>query len=283
MKKGGLFKTNWAYLLWLCFYLFVSWLILGASLQSLYITLILYVISITIALTIGEYILRFIEGLRRIATKEEKEYLLEIFEEVYEEAKEVNSNLNDNIELFISDKMYINAYAMGRKTVVLTKGAIATFSRDELKGVLGHELGHLGNGDTKALLLNIIGNGIFTILVIMLRFAMFIFTLIVGIADGSGIVALIMQFVQFILNIALIVLLGIGNVIMALNSRYNEYQADKFAFNIGVGAELIEALKILEKVSITGDISLLERLQASHPHLAYRIAKLEEMEELQAM
>jgi len=279
VKKGGFFKTNWAYLTWLAFYLFVSWLVLGSDLQSLWITVLLYAVSISIALTGGEYILRYIQGLRRLMTREEHETLGEIFKEVYQEAKEKYNGLNSEIELFISDKMIVNAFAMGRKTIVLTKGAITTFSRDELKGILAHEFGHHANGDTKALLLNTVGNGIFTLLVIAFRIFMFFATLIMNAFDESGIMNMIMKFFRWVFDVMILILLGLGDILLALNSRKSEFWADRFASDVGFNAELIDALKILEKITTPSDVSLLERLQASHPHLAERVARLEGMQE----
>lgn len=278
-KKGGLFKTNWAYLAWLFFYMFISWIVLGANWLAFGITCGVYAVSVTVALTIGEYILRYIQGLRRVMTRDEKEYLLDIFQEVYGEAKEKYHRLSSGIELFLSDKMLVNAYAMGRKSIILTKGAIQTFSREELKGVLAHEFGHLANGDTKALLLNLVGNGFFTLMTIAARIFMFFATLIMNAFDETGIFNMIMKFFRWVFDMIILILLGLGNVLLSLNSRNSEFMADKFASDIGFNKELVDLLKILMEISMPGDISLLERLQASHPHTAERIARLEGMQE----
>ncbi len=166
---------NYVYIIWIVLYFTIAWYLLGADWNSFILVFFLYGISILIALSpVGEALLRFIEKVRPIRTKEEKEYLLPIFEEVYENAKEKDEKLNDNIKLYIIDNMYVNAFSIGRKTIAVTMGATQTFTQDELKGIIAHEFGHLSNGDTKALLLSTIGNGIFTILIFIIKIILLI-------------------------------------------------------------------------------------------------------------
>ena len=280
MKKGGFFKSNWPYLLWVVIYIFLSWLIFGATKESFFIVVIAYAVSILVALSpLGESLLRLIEGARRLKTSEEINYLQPIFNEVYQSAKENNPKLSGNIELFLTDKMYVNAFACGKNTVALTKGAINTFSADELKGVIAHELGHIANGDTKALLLNVVGNGIFTIIIVVIKIFMLIMHIISDAIESMAAISLCIMILTFILDIGLMIFMLIGQIVLSLNSRYSEYLADNFAYQIGFSDELIKALYILQKITMPGNVTLLERLKASHPHLADRIAKLEKAQE----
>jgi len=54
-------------------------------------------------------------------------------------------------EIYIQDKKEINAFATGRKPedgkICVTKGAIKKLNKDELEGVLAHELAHIKNHD----------------------------------------------------------------------------------------------------------------------------------------
>jgi len=54
-------------------------------------------------------------------------------------------------ELYIQDKQEINAFATGRKPedgkVCVTEGALKKLEKDELEGVLAHELAHIKNHD----------------------------------------------------------------------------------------------------------------------------------------
>lgn len=273
-----LFKNlakNFIYVVWVVVYFSLAWSILGADWDSFRLVFFLYGISILIALSpVGEVLLRFIEKVRPISTREEKEYLLPIFEEVYENAKQKDTKLNKNIKLYIIDNMYVNAFAIGRKTIAVTMGAIQTFSKDELKGVIAHEFGHLSNGDTKALLLSTIGNGIFTILIFILRIIMLITEVIFSLTripflDVFAVLA------RFIFDIGVILFSYISQIILSVNSRKNELWADRFAFDIGYGEELIDSLYILQKISLPHNLKLLDRLRASHPNTAKRIKQLE--------
>jgi len=276
--------SNFLYIIWFAIYFTLAWAILGANRYSFIIVSILYGASITVALSpIGEVILRYSEGCREPATEEECNYLIPIFEEVYENAKEYNPQLNDDIQLYIMDAMYVNAFAMGRKTVAVTRGAIETFTEDELRGVLAHELGHITYGHTKALLLSVIGNFFFSMIVWVFRLVLHIVQFISNMVAGLNVVGLVFAFITFItriyVDILVFVFIYLSQVILALNSRSNELQADGFAFEVGYGRELISGLYLLQKITMNTQLSLSERIRASHPHLADRIRALEILED----
>lgn len=279
------FKSNWVYLLWFVVYFFIAWVLLGATSGSFIFVAIFYAISISIALSsFGEWLLRAFENVRGLETAEEREYLEPIFEEVYANAKEENPKLNDDIQLHIIDAMYVNAFAIGRKTIAVTTGAVETFTEEELKGVIAHEFGHITYGHTKALLLSIIGNMLFSLLVLIVRFSVFICEFLATIFTRTSMSVAITSLLVFIskatLNISIMLFMYLGQVILSLNSRYNEYEADEFAFKIGFGEELISALYLLKKISGTQKASIRERMTSSHPHIASRISTLENMEEV---
>ena len=278
MKKG-FFTSNWVYILWFLVYFTLAWLMCGASAESFLILLFAYGISIGIALSpIGEWILQRIEGIRKPLTMEESQYLYSLFNEVYNEALEKNPRLSGDIQLYISDTMMINAFAIGRNTIAITTGAMQTLTPDQLKGIMAHEIGHLSYGHTKALLLNVVGNGIFTLFVIFFRLVLAILQTISEIFNG-GIFYLIFTITKALLNVANTIIIYLGQIILALNSRSNEYLADEFALKIGYGEELISALYLLQRISMNYRPTLSERLKSSHPHIAKRIERLESMME----
>lgn len=275
MKTGGFFKSNWTYFLWAIFYIIIATVLLGCSIESFILTTCLYAISITIALSpLGEILLKYIEGARPIITKEEKEYLEPIWKEVKQNAIKENHSLA-NVELFIIDAMFVNAFAMGSQTITITRGMIDILTDEQLKGVLGHELGHIANGDTKALLLNVVGNGIFSIAVVCIRLILIVIEALAEMVDKTGTSKLLISFMNFTLNVCTFLFLQIGQIILALNSRKNEYFADEFSFRLGYGEQLIEVLYILQRMDMGGKLSLINRLKASHPYLPERISRLE--------
>lgn len=285
-SNGGFFKSNWAYLIWFCFYfLFACYIVCGFTENvwlGIIITALIYGACVGLALSpVGEFILRLMENARPIETQEDKDYLLPIFEEVYDEATNFTDNINQNINLYISETMAVNAFAVGRKTITVTRGAINAFSRDELKGILAHEFGHMANGDTKALLIKSVGNGFFSIIIFILRIVMNIIQGITAFIGRNNVIIMFYAVFAFILRLIIdafiFALIFIGDVIIALNSRHSEYLADEYAHLIGYGNDLKNALYLIKKVSIPRKATLTERLKASHPYTSARIERLENM------
>jgi len=69
----------------------------------------------------------------------------------------------------------------------------------------------------------------------------------------------------------------IMNAVVAINSRKSEYRADRYAFELGYGEELVEAFYVLEKIQLGDNRKLIKKMTASHPRLTARIGKLEEL------
>lgn len=287
-NKGGFLKSNWAYLIWfcLCFAIAVYTVMFFTEdvKSSIYITAVIYGSCVALALSpLGEIVVRLMEGVKPIQTQEDKDYLLPIFEEVYEEAKAFSPHINKEIKLYVTDSMTVNAFAVGRKTVAVTRGAIHTFSPDELKGILAHELGHMANGDTKALLIKLVGNGFFSLIILILRFIVNILENLSLILSSKNIVLAVISFITIlsrrVMNLAIIVFIFVGDAIIALNSRYSEFLADEYAHLIGYGEDLKNALYILSKLSMPRKVTLMERIKATHPYTSARIERLEHLEE----
>jgi len=278
-------KNNFLYIIWfiLCFLMSVQILqtlikarfpILISYNENISLTLAVYMYILSIIITLsplGEYILRFINGVRKIETEREKEYLIPLFKDVYNEAKKLYPQLSKKIELCIMDAMYINAFALGRKTVAVTTGAISSLSEDELKGFIAHEIGHILNGDTKAILFVTIGNGMFSLITIILRKIIYLIDTEVNIKSFTWWV------LKTLINICLIYFAYLMQITLSINSRKNEFRADKFAYEIGYGNNLKDSLYLLQRMCISDKSSLVDKLRKSHPNIAKRIGKLEKM------
>jgi len=282
MRVFRFVASNSLYIIWFIVYFTLAWIVLGADIYSLILTTIIYGTTVSIALSPpGEALLRILENCREPATKEETTYLEPIFEEVFEEAKEIDPKLNDGIKLYIKDVMYVDSFAIGRKTIVITKGTVETFTQDELKGIIARELGHLSYGHTKAKLLTRIGNFFFTVIVWMFKLMLDVLLYVNDMADIRGIkgiiITLLIHIIRLIFQANVFIFITASEMILAMNSRANETQADTFAYDMGYGSELISALYILQKISITGEATLLERAKATYPHIAFRIRDLEDL------
>ena len=239
-----------------------------------------YGVSLIIGFSrLGEKLLRLLNRVRPLETKRETEYLQPLFEEVYERAKEKYKKLR-KIEICVIDNMTVNAMALGRNTIAVTKGTMQTFTEDELKAVIGHEIAHLVHGDTMASIYAIVGNGILSVFVLIARLFLLLLDWVQSAFTGkhsifSALMLLIRLYFEFciwFLNFGL-------QVILAINSRKNEFKADLFSYSIGYDTDMIEALYLLEKISLGDNSSIIQKMIANHPRITLRIKHLEEFDE----
>lgn len=267
-------KLNYLYLVGAFLYLMLAFSMLGGTLQSFIICVLIYAASMGIAVSpIGEWLIRFINHVRPIETKKEMDYLTPLFTDVYLTAKHYFPDIG-NIQLYIQDNMTVNALAINTHTIAVTKGAIETFSEDELKGMLFHEIAHIYYGHTTMNLLATIGNGFFSIFVLIAR-TLLLFIDIISNPNGRGLGHFIVSIIRFMLEAMIFVFLLFFNIIFSINSRKDEYIADKFAYLNDYGQELIDALYILQKLSLEDNSKLTARITADHPRISTRIMKLE--------
>lgn len=273
-------KNNPIYFVCSLFYYVISSLLLGGTSKSFLIVLTVYSVSLIIGFShLGEKILRLLNRVRPLETKRETEYLQPLFDEVYERAKKKYKRLG-KIEICVIDNMTVNAMALGRRTIAVTKGAMQTFTEDELKAVIGHEIAHLIHGDTMATMYAVIGNGIFSVFVLLARFFLLLLDWIQSAFTGKRsifsalmlIIRLFFEFSIWILNFEL-------QVILSVNSRKNEFKADLFSYSIGYDTDMIEALYLLEKISLGDNSSIIQKMIASHPRITLRINHLEQLDE----
>lgn len=270
-------KNNPAYLICsICYFL-----VCCCFLNHFFLLLIIYVAFLLIGFSsLGEKLLRLLNHVRPLETKREIEYLQPLFEEVYLHTKEVYTYKLPNIQICIIDNMTVNAMALGRHTIAVTKGAMKTFTEDELKAVMAHEMAHIVYGDTIASLYTLIGNGFFSAFVLFARFCLLLLDWLQNVFTKKRgflfsfifLIQLLFEAVIFIFNFGL-------QVILSVNRRKNEFWADGFSYSIGYDTDMIEALYLLEKISLGDNSTIIQKMTASHPRTTLRIKKLEEMEE----
>ena len=132
-------KNNFIFIILIIItYILLNFLLVGdmGFMQFTILQLIVIIVAIS---PIGEAILRIIYGAIKVKTKDDKEYLLPLFEEVYDSIRKQENYNNTKIKLYIDRSMTINAYAMGTRTIAITRGAIETLSEEQIKGMFAHE------------------------------------------------------------------------------------------------------------------------------------------------
>lgn len=186
-------------------------------------------------------------------------------------------------EVGIYDSPEVNAFATGpsrrRSLVAVSTGLLRTMRRDEVEGVLAHEVAHIANGDmvTMTLLQGVIN-----------AFVMFFARLIAhvitrsGDREGNG-------GMYFLVVIVLQIVLGIlGTMVVYWFSRYREFRADHGGATLAGRERMLAALRRLaanrELVDTSQQALATMKINgargwaalfSTHPPLEARIAALE--------
>jgi len=176
-----------------------------------------------------------------------------------------------------------NAFATGRNpdnaVVAVTKGIMDVLDRDELAGVIAHELAHIKNRD---MLTSTVAATLAGAITMLSRFALFF-----GGRDNNFLVSLLMMILAPMAAM----------LIQSAISRSREYAADREGAEIAKNPlGLASALRSMERAAehrpmpanqttshmfivnpFSGGLSGIKRLFSTHPPTEERIARLEEM------
>ncbi len=184
-------------------------------------------------------------------------------------------------EVAIYDAPEMNAFATGMSKnnalVAVSTGLLRQMSRQEVEAVLGHEIGHVANGDMVTLTL---------IQGVVNTFVMFFARMVGNIVDrvvfkneqGPGIA-------YFVVTMIMEIVFGIlASLVVAWFSRRREFRADAAGAKLEGRGAMIAALERLKmayapsslpkEIAAFGISGSIGKLFASHPPLDERIAAL---------
>lgn len=287
-----------------------TWIILG-----LY-TLLILIISIFLGMLFTVYVggAFFVIGLIYIAHVyfDATRHLMKVTNAV-EITKETEPQIYELVEelclagglpvpkLYITPDQAPNAFATGRDpqhaSLALTQGLLNMMNKKEVQGVIGHELSHIRNYDTR---ITVLASAL-TSLITMTGVGIVVFGWGVLTSENKGLLGLLIKFFALFLIIVggIISIIGIpiAKLLFLLVSRQREYLADISSVDLTrEPSGLISALSKLEKLEegestpqiVSQDLALqhlyfnfpsahdwISRLFSDHPPLDKRIERLE--------
>jgi heat shock protein HtpX len=209
-------------------------------------------------------------------------------------------------KLYITPDQAPNAFATGRDpqhaSLALTQGLLNMMNKKEVQGVIGHELSHIRNYDTR---ITVLASAL-TSLITMTGIGIVVFGWGVLTSENKGLLGLLIKFFALFLIIVggIISIIGIpiAKLLFLLVSRQREYLADISSVDLTrEPSGLISALSKLEKLEegestpqiVSQDLALqhlyfnfpsahdwIRRLFSDHPPLDKRIERLENSNQL---
>lgn len=190
-------------------------------------------------------------------------------------------------EVGIYESPEINAFATGwnrnKSLVAVSRGLLEAMGKDELEGVLAHEVAHIKNGDMVTMTL--IQGVVNAFVIFTARIAAFAVTRAMGRDTGDA----IGQLIYFGVSIVFEILFGIlASTITMAFSRWREFGADLGGAQLSSKRKMIAALEFLKShhmvdsrdksfatMKMNGNQSAFGQLFSTHPPLEKRIQTLQ--------
>lgn len=205
----------------------------------------------------------------------------EIVDVVHDLARKARLTKMPEVGVYESDE--VNAFATGpsknNSLVAVSTGLLRRMKKEEVEGVLGHEIAHIANGDMVTMTLI---QGVINTLV------MFAARIIANLVS-SQLDEKMRWGVELGLVIGLQIVLGLlGSIVVNYFSRFREYRADAGGARLAGREKMINALQALSgatemveedhpsmaSLKIAGGHGGIRRLFSTHPPLEERIERL---------
>jgi heat shock protein HtpX len=235
-----------------------------------------------ISLAISRWVAKWTMGIKVIQPgREESEMERWLLQTTHQLSRK--AGLKGMPEVGIYDSPEVNAFATGpsqKKSLVAVSTALMhSMDRNEVEGVLAHEVAHIQNGDMVTMTLV---QGVINTFVIFL-------SRIIGYAVSMFVREEMATIVYFVVSLLMQVLLGLlGTMIVMAFSRRREFVADAGAATLSSRENMIAALRRLQQtyepvdhrapalqtMKISGAGAFM-KLFSSHPPLEERIAVLQ--------
>jgi heat shock protein HtpX len=230
---------------------------------------------------------KWMMGVQVVASDNRDPDLRELVQMVHELARSAHLPVMPEVGIYESPE--VNAFATGpsksRSLVAVSSGLLHRMKREELRGVLGHEVAHIANGDMVTMTLI---QGVVNAFVMFLARAIAFSLTMVGRKDSEENQGTPFTYyaVQIVLEIIFMIL---GSILVARFSRYREFRADMGGARLAGRESMILALESLKRTFESVDptaqpaIAALKissrpggimKLFSTHPPLEERIERL---------
>lgn len=240
-----------------------------------------------ISLGLSRIMAKWMMGVKIVPPDTQDSKLRDLVQMVHELSRAAHLPVMPEVGVYESQE--VNAFATGptksRSLVAISTGLLHRMKPDEVKGVIGHEVAHIANGDMVTMTL--IQGVVNAFVMFLARVIAYTLTMTKG-QDGEERQGTPMSYyvVQFTLEIAFMIL---GSMVVAWYSRYREYRADSGGARLAGRENMIQALEGLKRTFDGVDPSAPPAVQAfkissrpggfmklfsTHPPLELRIERL---------
>lgn len=169
------------------------------------------------------------------------------------------------------DKSY-NAFAIGDNNIAVTLPLLKAMPETYIAGILAHEMGHIQHDDADILYMCYVMSSFGNLVIRIYNIFILIFSLLSWIPLAGYLAALIswffilqVYFFQFLLQLPLA-------LVHQFNSRRDEYAADKYACEIGLGIQLYNGLAAI--TAGEQELPFFARLLSDHPNTSKRLDRI---------
>lgn len=261
---------------------------IGNDWAALGITLLLMTCCIGISFSpVGTWLLRLQCNLQD-PSEAERSRIDPIFQRVYQKALRKTPGLPKDILWYVHGDDSINAFAIGLHTIGINMGMLNYCQDDEIAAVLAHEFAHIAHRDALATSLSVQSNylALFgkTVAVLMIKVVgaglTFLITFVSEDELMGEIFNIITKIVCWFFDIYISVIFTVCLAISYASCRQQEYDADKYAAELGFKEPLIHIfgrLPATPTLSFTADIARM--LYGTHPKTGDRIQRLKTYQE----
>jgi heat shock protein HtpX len=204
---------------------FIGFYFFGDPVSGVVIAALVWGIMNLIALFQGDSIMLGMSGAKKIGPDDHPR-LYNVVEEM-----KIASGLQKMPDIYIIDDPALNAFSTGRSpdhaAVAITSGLLDKLNRDELQGVIGHEIGHVVNRDIRLMMLASILLGSIVILAWYATRILFFSGMGGGRRSSSGGGGGMVTIIILVVGLVLMILAPImAQLIYFAVSRKREYLAD---------------------------------------------------------